>query len=125
MSYIHPENQTILWNVFRTIPYYREMPEYHQTHHFRQLIAHFYEEKGYQIATDWNQLLEWNKQTLERACKNSAFLLAETTDKIDEYEKKPKELNFLLEKDEPIQNVEELLKQQEKEREELLNDKTI
>jgi len=121
-SFLHPDNQTLLWEVIQTCPYlayidYKE--EWFQSH-----MQQSYEKQEGLIG-----LMEWNEKVVRNMMKDlraaKAFHKEQEEEKGKQQRKqqemrervdKDTELKTDTTKDEPIKNMEELLAEHEKRR---------
>ena len=142
MAYIHPDNQTLLWNTIQKAPHFEKLGE-NKSQWFKTIIRDFYENDGKNIKNQ-TDLQTINKSTIAymvHSLKQMNTALPSTTgmnerishyteqfnDRQKEYERMnakppPPQIDQINEKiaDEAITNMEELIKQQLNQREQEL-----
>ena len=142
MAYIHPDNQTLLWNTIQKAPHFEKLGE-NKSQWFKSIIRDFYENDGKKI-NNQADLQTINKSTIAymvHSLKQMNTALPSTTgmnerishyteqfnDRQKEYERMnakppPPQIDQINEKiaDEAITNMEELIRQQLNQREQEL-----
>jgi hypothetical protein len=142
MAYIHPDNQTLLWNTIQKAPNFEKLGE-NKSQWFKSIIRDFYENDGKKI-NNQADLQTINKSTIAymvHSLKQMNTDLPSSTgmnerithyteqfnDRQKEYERMnakppPPQIDQINEKiaDEAITNMEELIRQQLKQREQEL-----
>jgi len=142
MAYIHPDNQTLLWNTIRKAPNFEKLG-INKTQWFKSIIQDFYENEGKFIRTQID-LQNINKSTIAymvHALKQMSTSLPSTSGSAerisqynDEFNNRQKEYEMMNAKplppqidqvnekiaDEAITNMDELIRQQLAQREQEL-----
>ena len=133
--YIHPENQTLLWNTIRKNPKFQEL-SINKDEWFSTIIKAFYEKIQYLPPLTNQDLLQINRQTISYMMEQINALLvdrpkfAESKKVVNEFTTRQQEYESALKpklppiadfsekiSDDAIQNMDELLQQQIRQRE--------
>lgn len=76
-TYIHPDNQKLLWTTIHSVPIIANLPNEFKTKWFKEIVKMFYEKNPH--IRDKAMLQHVNKQTVQYMIQNAKTLLATQT----------------------------------------------
>jgi hypothetical protein len=120
--YVHQENQKMLWNAINSSPIFKEFNIYPKPKEiwFKEIIELFYRNIKGQITVEELKII--NRDTIAYMVNQMKINIARTKEPIgtdvytNEHTDNHTDVNFLDEKDKPISNMDELIEQHIKQR---------